>query len=55
MAHAHDHPHHHHHPGSIHPPAPVPASLLRSSLGFRLLLAAGVSALLWAFALWAMG
>jgi hypothetical protein len=55
MAHGHDHHHHHHHLGSVHPPAAVLPSLLRSSLAQRLGLAAGLAALLWLFAAWAMG
>ena len=47
--------HHHHHHGSAHPPAIVPPSLLRSSLTQRLALAAGIAALLWLCALWAIG
>jgi hypothetical protein len=54
MAHTPD-SHHHHHHGSVHPPAVVLPSLLRASLAQRLAIAAGVTALLWLCALWAMG
>lgn len=54
MTHTHDHPHHHH-PGIGHPPAPVLPSLLRSSLGQRLAIATGLSALIWLCAYWAIG
>jgi hypothetical protein len=53
--HVHHHDdHHHHHPGHAHPPASVHASILRLSILERLAVAAGVSAVLWAAAFWAM-
>jgi len=55
MAHTHDHGHDHHHHGGAHPPAAVLPSLLRSSLAQRLAIATGLAALLWLFALWAIG
>jgi hypothetical protein len=57
MAHTHDshHHHHHHHHGNVHPPAAVLPSLLRGSLAQRLVLAAGLTALLWLGAMWGMG
>jgi hypothetical protein len=51
--HGHD-AHHHHHAGHVHPPAAVHASLLRLSVVERLAVAAGVIALIWAAAFWAM-
>jgi hypothetical protein len=54
MPHAHEH-HHHHHVGNVHPPAALAPSLLRSSVGQRLALAAGVAAALWLCVLWAIG
>jgi hypothetical protein len=47
--------HHHHHPGEMHPAAAVSPSLLRSSLGQRLAIAAGLSAAIWLVAYWALG
>jgi hypothetical protein len=56
MAHGHEHSRHqHHHHGSVHPPAAVLPSLLRSSLVQRLAMAAGLSALLWLCAWWTIG
>ena len=49
-----DHHAHHHHPGHAHPPASVHPSILRLSVLERLAAAAGVIALIWATALWAM-
>ena len=46
--------HHHHHPGDAHPPASVHPSILRLSALQRLGFAAGLIALLWAAAFWAM-
>jgi hypothetical protein len=46
----HSHHHHHHHPVA----APPGISLLRFSAGHRLLIAAGLSALVWIAVLWAM-
>jgi len=46
--------HHHHHPGHVHPPASVHPSILRLSVLQRLGFAAGLIALLWAAAFWAM-
>jgi len=46
--------HHHHHPGHAHPPAGVAPSILRLSVLQRLGFAAGLIALLWAAAFWAM-
>jgi hypothetical protein len=46
--------HHHHHPGHVHPPASLHPSILRLSALQRLGFAAGLIALLWAAALWAM-
>ena len=51
----HDHGHHHHHhEGHAHPPATVHASILRMSALERLGFAAGLIALLWIAAFWAM-
>jgi hypothetical protein len=48
--------HHHHHPaGHLHPPAPIPLSLLRSSVAQRLAIAAGLSAVIWLAVYWAIG
>ena len=47
-------PHHHHHPGRAHPPATVPASLLRMSALVRLAFAAALISMLWVAAFWAM-
>lgn len=53
--HHHDHTHHHHHhPGRAHPPAAVHPSILRLSVVERVGIAAGLIALLWAAAFWAM-
>ena len=52
--HDHHHPHHHHHPGDTHPPVSVHPSILRLSVLQRLGFAAGLIALLWAAAFWAM-
>jgi hypothetical protein len=52
--HHHHDAHHHHHPGHIHPPAAVHVSLLRLSVLERLAVAAGLIALIWAAAFWAM-
>jgi hypothetical protein len=49
-----DHHHHHHHTGHAHPPAVVPASILRLSIAERLGVAVVLSALLWGAAYWAM-
>jgi hypothetical protein len=46
--------HHHHHPGHVHPPASVHPSILRLSVLQRLGFAAGLIALVWAAAFWAM-
>ncbi len=56
MSHDHDHHghHHHHHPGHVHPPASVHPSILRMSVLQRLGFAAGLIALVWAAAFWAM-
>jgi hypothetical protein len=56
MSDHHDHHghHHHHHPGHAHPPAGVAPSILRLSALQRLGFAAGLIALLWAAAFWAM-
>jgi hypothetical protein len=50
----HHHHHDHHHPGRAHPPASVHPSILRLSALERLGVAAGLIALLWAAAYWAM-
>jgi hypothetical protein len=52
----HDHPghHRHHHPGHVHPPASANLSILRLSALERLGFAAGLIAVLWAAAFWAM-
>jgi hypothetical protein len=52
----HDHHghHHHHDPGHAHPPAGVAPSILRLSALERLGVAAGLIALLWAAAFWAL-
>ncbi|MGA2057263.1 MAG: hypothetical protein ABSG88_18350 [Bradyrhizobium sp.] len=57
--HAHDHAHPHHHPHSHGPAAPHPAqainwSILRMTVLWRLMAAAAVSAVLWAFVFLAM-
>jgi hypothetical protein len=46
--------HHHHHAGHIHPPVQTHPSILRLSAWQRLGFAAGLSALIWLTALWAM-
>ena len=46
--------HQHHHPGHAHPPATVSPSILRLSALERLGVAAGLIALLWAAAFWAL-
>ena len=48
------HGHHHHHPGHVHPPASVHPSILRLSVLQRLSFAAGLVALVWVAAFWAM-
>jgi hypothetical protein len=48
------HHHHHHHPGHVHPPASVHPSILRLSALQRLGFAAGLIALVWVAAFWAM-
>jgi hypothetical protein len=48
------HGHHHHHPGGVHPPAAMYSSILRLSALQRLAVSAGLIALIWAAALWAM-
>jgi hypothetical protein len=53
-SHSHHTAHAHHHPGHIHPPAPVAMSLLRFSVWQRLGLAAGLIALSWLAAYWAL-
>jgi hypothetical protein len=52
--HHHQGHHHHHHEGHAHPPATVHASILRMSALQRLGFAAGLIALLWVAAFWAM-
>jgi hypothetical protein len=57
--HSHDHAHPHHHPHSHGPAAPHPAqainwSILRMTVLWRLMAAAAVCAVLWAFILLAM-
>ena len=56
MNHDHNHHghHHHHHPAGVHPPASVHPSILRLSVLQRLGFAAGLIALVWAAAFWAM-
>ena len=56
MGDRHDHHghHHHHHPGHVHPPASVHPSILRMSGLQRLSFAAGLIALVWIAAFWAM-
>jgi hypothetical protein len=54
MSDRHHNDHHHHHPGQAHPPASVHPSILRLSVVQRLGVAAGLIALLWAAAFWAM-
>jgi hypothetical protein len=44
----------HHHGSHSHPPAEVPASLLRLSAAERLAIAAGLSLGLWALVWWAV-
>jgi hypothetical protein len=50
----HHHGHHHHDPSHAHPPATARPSILRMSALERLGFAAGLIALLWASAFWAM-
>jgi hypothetical protein len=50
----HDPAHHHHHIGAIHPPAAAQPSILRLSGLQRVGFAAGLSALIWLAAVWAM-
>ena len=50
----HHHDHGHHHEGHAHPPATAHPSILRMSALERLGLAAGLIALLWLAAFWAM-
>jgi hypothetical protein len=50
----HHHSTHHHHPGHVHPPASAHTSILRLSVLQRLGFAAGLIALVWAAAFWAM-
>jgi hypothetical protein len=45
---------HHHAPGHLHPSSPPPLSLLRLSLGGRLLVAGTVAAAVWLGVLWAL-
>jgi hypothetical protein len=52
--HSGNHRHHHHHPGRLHPPAAIAPSILRLSVMQRLAVSAGLIALLWAAAFWAM-
>jgi hypothetical protein len=53
-SHQHAHHHHHHHPGRVHPPTSVNPSILRLGALQRLGLSAGLIALLWLAAYWAM-
>lgn len=46
--------HHHHHPGHVHPSPRLPPSLLRFSLGTRLLVVGVVIVFVWALVFWAM-
>lgn len=46
--------HHHHHPGHAHPSPHVAPSLLRLSAIQRLVVAAGLIAVLWSAVTWAM-
>jgi hypothetical protein len=46
--------HAHHHPGHVHPPASTTMSLLRLSVWQRLGIAAGLAALIWLAAYWAL-
>ena len=47
--------HHHHHPhGQAHPPAAIGASILRLSVAERLVMAALLTALVWAAVIWVM-
>ncbi len=52
--HRHHTAHAHHHPGHIHPPAATGLSLLRLSVWQRLGIAAGLAALVWLAAYWAL-
>jgi hypothetical protein len=45
---------HHHHPGQAHPSPSIPPSLMRLSLGGRLVAAASVILLVWVLVLWAI-
>ena len=54
MSDHHHHGHHHHHAGHAHPPARAHQSILRMSALERLGFAAGLIALLWVAAYWAM-
>jgi hypothetical protein len=45
---------HHHHSGEPHPPPALAPSLLRLSVGARMMLAGGLIAAIWAVVLWAM-
>lgn len=53
-SHGHASHRHHHHPDRAHPPATVHLSILRLSLGQRLLIAGTVIVVLWLAAFWAM-
>jgi hypothetical protein len=46
--------HHHHHPNHVHPSPTVPPSLIRLSLGSRLLTVGAIVLLVWALVLWAI-
>jgi hypothetical protein len=46
--------HHHHHAGHSHPPASIAPSILRLSVGVRLLASAVLIAFLWAAVFWAL-
>ena len=46
--------HHHHAPDHSHPPAAVAPSILRLSVAQRLMVALGLSAAIWAAAIWAI-
>jgi hypothetical protein len=48
------HPQHHHQSGHAHPPAAPSASILRASVGQRLMIAALFIAAIWGCVLWAM-
>jgi hypothetical protein len=52
---SHPHHHHHHHPeGGAHPTAAIAPSILRMALMERLVVVAGMIALIWLTVLWAM-